>query len=149
MPPKGTTQRRLTFTADSSHPGCSGIVRSSPDGSQLAFLAKDDNGISQIFIVSPNGGKPRQVTECASNITGNLRWHPDGKHVTYVYEGSIVLCEVGDAPFNERIQVLTEPSEFAASNLVWSADGKVLAFNRLLKNETGKGMQQVFVLRMN
>lgn len=149
MPPKGTTQRRLTFTASTPHPGCAGIVRSSPDGNQLAFLAKDAKGISQIFTISPNGGKPRQVTECSSDITGNLRWHPDGKHVTYIYEGSIVLCEVGDAPFEQRVQVLAEPSEFAASNLVWSADGKVLAFNRLVKNEAGKGAQQVFVLQLN
>lgn len=149
MPPKGAVQRRLTFTADSSHPGCSGIVRSSPDGSQLAFLAKDANGVSQIFTISPNGGKARQITEYTSDIAGNLRWHPDGKHVTYVYEGSIVLCEVGDAPFKERTRILTEPSEFAASNLVWSTDGKVLAFNRLMKNDAGKGVQQVFVLRMN
>ncbi len=146
MPPKGTVQRRLTFTANSPQPGCTGIVRSSPDGSQLAFLAKDANGISQIFTISPNGGKPWQVTEYTSDITGNLRWHPDGKHITYVYDGSIVLCEVGEAPFEERIRVLTEPSEYPAGNLVWSADGKVLAFNRLVKNDAGKGVQQVFVL---
>lgn len=149
MPPKGAVQRRLTFTANTPHPGCTGIVRSSPDGSQLAFLAKDAKGINQIFTISPNGGKPRQVTEYTSDITGNLRWHPDGKHVTYVYEGSIVLCEVGDSPFKERIQILTEPSEAAPSNLVWSADGKVLAFNRLVKNDSGKGVQQVFVLNLN
>lgn len=149
MPPNGTFQRRLTSTTNTSHPGCSGIVRSSPDGSRLAFLAKDAKGISQIFIISPNGGKPHQITECASDITGNLRWHPDGKHITYVYEGSIVLCEVSDALFKERIQILTEPSAAAPGNLVWSADGKVLAFNRLVKNEAGKGTQQVFVLRTN
>ncbi len=53
MPPKGTVQRRLTFTADSAHPGCSGIVRSSPDGNTLAFLAKDEKGVTQIFTLSP------------------------------------------------------------------------------------------------
>lgn len=148
MPPKGAIQRRLTFTTNTSHPGCSGIVRSSPDGSQLAFLAKDAKGISQIFTISPNGGKPRQITEYASDVTGNLRWHPDGKHVTYVNEGSIILCEVNDAPFEERTQVLTEPSAAVTGNLVWSADGKVLAFNRLVKNETGKATQQVFVLNV-
>ncbi|WP_342087927.1 DUF3748 domain-containing protein [Dyadobacter sp. OTU695] len=148
MPPKGTTQRRLTFTANTAHPGCSGIVRSSPDGSQLAFLAKDAKGISQIFTISPNGGKPRQITECTSDVTGNLRWHPDGKHITYAHEGSIVLCAVNDAPFEEKTQVLTEPLEAVPSNLVWSADGRVLAFNRLVKNETGKATQQVFVLSL-
>lgn len=148
MPPKGAAQRRLTFTANTSHPGCSGIVRSSPDGSQLAFLAKDKNGIGQIFIISPHGGKPKQITECESDVTGNLRWHPDGKHVTYVYERRIVLCEAGDAAFKSRIQNLTEPSEAAPSNLVWSPDGKVLAFNRLVKNDTANATQQVFILKL-
>jgi WD40 repeat protein len=146
MPPKGTVQRRLTFTANTAHPGCSGIVRTSPDGSQLAFFAKDANGISQIFTISPDGGQPRQITEYTSDITGNLRWHPDGKHITYVYEGSIVLCGVNDAPFEERTQVLTEPSAAVPGNLVWSADGKRLAFNRRVKSEAGKSTQQVFVL---
>ncbi len=149
MPPKGTTQRRLTFTANTPHAGCSGIVRSSPDGSQLAFIAKDANGISQIFTISPNGGKARKITECTSDITGSLRWHPDGKHLTYVYEGSIVLCAVGEGPFKERIQALTEPSVAVPGNLVWSADGKRLAFNRLVVNEVGKATQQVFVLDLN
>ena len=146
MPPKGAIQRRLTFTANTPHPGCSGIVRSSPDGSQLAFLAKDARGVSQVFTISPNGGKPHQITEYVSDISGNLRWHPDGKHIAYVYDGSIVLCEIGKVPFKERIQVLTEPSEFVTGNLVWSMDGKVLAFNRLVKNEAGKATQEVFVL---
>lgn len=149
MPPKGTVQRRLTFTADSNHPGCTGIVRSSPDGSHLAFMAKDAKGITQIFTISPNGGNPKQVTEYASDVTGNLRWHPDGKHISYVFEGRIVLCETGNAPFEERILMLTDPSEAAPSNLVWSPDGKILGFNRLVKNENGKSTQQVFVLKMN
>ncbi len=148
MPPKGATQRRLTFTANTPHPGCSGIVRASADGGQLAFVAKDAKGINQIFTISPNGGITRQLTECASDITGNLRWHPDGKHITYVYEGSIVLCETGDGAFKERIQMLTEPSEAAPTNLIWSADGKMLAFNRLVKNDGGMATQQVFVLNV-
>jgi Tol biopolymer transport system component len=147
MPPKGTVQRRLTFTANTAHPGCSGIVRSSPDGSRLAFLAEDAKGISQIFTISPDGGTAASNHRIyASNITDNLRWHPCGKHITYVYEGSIVLCGVNDAPFEERTQVLTEPSAAVPGNLVWSADGKRLAFNRRVKSEAGKSTQQVFVL---
>lgn len=149
MPPKGTVQRRLTFTANTAHPGCSGIVRSSPDGSQLAFLARDAHGVSQIFTISPNGGKPKQVTEYTSNVTGGLRWHPDGKHLTYLYEGSIVLCSTDEKAFSERTRVLAEAGEFAPGNLVWSPDGKTLAYNRLVKNDSGKQTQQVFVMRMN
>ncbi|MCE7061840.1 DUF3748 domain-containing protein [Dyadobacter sp. CY343] len=150
MPPAGTVQKRLTFTANSPFPGCSGIVRSSPDGSQLAFIAKDKSGINQIFTISPLGGAPQQLTFHDSDVTGNLRWHPGGEAVTYVWKGSIVSCKVGNADFAERIQVLTKPSEHTPANLVWSHDGKVLAFNRLVEDlNTGVGSRQVFVLEMH
>lgn len=149
MPPKGTVQRRLTFTANTPNPGCAGIVRSSPDGSQLAFLAKDSKGISQIFTISPLGGQPRQVTESLTDIAGNLRWHPDGEHIAYVHQASIMLCGTGTVPFKERVQTLTETSSETPGNLVWSPDGKMLAFNRMVKNDAGKATQQVFVKNIN
>lgn len=148
MPPQGTVQRRLTFTATSQYPGCSGIVRSSPDGTLLAFLAKDDEGISQIFTLSPKGGQPRQVTESPTDVTGNLRWHPGGQQITYIHEGSILLCSVGEGTFEQRISTLAEAGEFAPGNLVWSPDGTVLAYNRLVKDGSGKGVQQVFIKKV-
>jgi hypothetical protein len=149
MPPSGTVQRRITFTANSQFPGCSGIVRSSPDGSRLAFLARDNNGINQIFTISPLGGEPQQLTCHDSDVTGNLRWHPGGESVTYVWKGSIVSCVMGNADFSERLQILIKSSDQASSNLVWSQDGKVLAFNRLVEDTTtGMGSQQVFILKV-
>jgi len=147
MPPKGTVQRRLTHTADSSSPGCTGIVRSSPDGDHLAFISHDAKGIQQIFLISPNGGELRQLTQHESNVSGNVRWHPDGKHVSYSWNGSLILCEVGDAPFKERFELLTSPTSPAPTNSVWSPDGKMIAFNRLVVN--GKdSTQQVFVRKV-
>lgn len=148
MPPKGTVQRRLTFTADENHPGCTGIVRSSPDGNFLIYFAKDSNGIEQIFSIAPTGGSPKQLTEHRSNVSGNLRWHPDGKHISYVQDGSIFLCKTSDEPFENRIQKLTAPTTPAPSNMVWSPDGKTLAFNRLVKKEGGSATQQIFVLKV-
>ncbi|MCE6988463.1 DUF3748 domain-containing protein [Dyadobacter sp. CY323] len=149
MPPKGAFQKRLTFTANTEHPGCSGIVRSSPDGTSLAFLAKDEKGVSQLFTISPNGGKPRQITEYDSDLTGNVRWHPGGKHLSYIFEGSIVLCEVSENPFSNRLRILTSPTDAAPSNLVWSPDGERLAFNRLVKShESDLATQQIFILKV-
>jgi WD40 repeat protein len=149
MPPKGTSQRRLTYTANTGHPGCSGIVRSSSDGSYLAYLAKDEKGISQIFIIPPTGGQAKQVTEYDSDITGNVRWHPDGQHITYVWNGSITLCKIGTEPFAERIKILTKPTNPAPGNVVWSPDGHTLAFNRLVKVENEQpASQQVFVAEL-
>jgi hypothetical protein len=144
MPPKGTVQRRLTYTADSAKPGCLGVVRSSPDGKHLTFLSHDANGIQQVFSISPEGGKPVQLTEHDSNVSGNVRWHPDGKRFSYTWNGSLVLCELGNAPFAKRFTLLTSPSSPAPTNSVWSPDGKTIAFNRLVG--TGKSAsQQVFV----
>jgi len=147
MPPKGTVQRRLTFTADMPQAGCTGIVRSSPDGSLLAFLAKDTKGIQQIFTISPNGGVPTQVTFHDKNVEGSVRCRPDGKQISYVWEGSIVVCKIGNEPFESRFQLLTKPTENSPSNLVWSHDDRTLAFNRIITDEkTGKS-KQIFIVK--
>lgn len=146
MPPKGTEQKRLTFTADTKFPGCSGVVRSSPDGNSLAYLAKDEKGLTQIFLLSSAGGKPQQLTAHESDVSGNLRWHPDGKHVSYVWNGSVMLCQTGNAPFKNRYETLTKSSKTLPTNIVWAHDGKKFAFNRAVKPENGKDATlQVFI----
>ncbi|GGC07466.1 DUF3748 domain-containing protein [Dyadobacter sediminis] len=149
MPPKGAVQRRLTFTANTNYPGCRGIVRSSPDGNSIAFIARDKSGVEQVFRISPNGGEPEQLTEHNSDITGSLRWHPDGKHVSYVWNGSIILCKVGKEPFTERILALTRSTAPAPTNTVWSPDGKIIAYNRPVKSgKNSNAMQQIFLMKM-
>lgn len=140
MPPKGTVQRRLTFTADSNHPGCVGIVRTSPDGQSLAFLAKDNKGILQIFTINPDGKNLTQVTYHESAVEGNVRWHPSGKTLYYVHNGSIVSCTTTNKTFEKRHKVLTAPTAPSPTNLVISHDGNTIAFNRLI----GKA-KQIFI----
>lgn len=150
MPPKGTLQRRLTHTADSKFPGCGGVVRSSFDGSQISYQAKDKNGILQIFLISPEGGTPVQLTQHLSNVQSGVRWSPDNQSVIYVWDNSIVVCEVSDAPFERRFRSLTARTTEAPSNLVWSNDGKTIAFNRMetgLKPEEQK--KQIFFVHLN
>ena len=62
-PPAGTVQRRLTQTEHRRFPGLQGPrhwLRSSPDGEQIAFLMKDDDGIAQLWTISPRGGQDRK-----------------------------------------------------------------------------------------
>ncbi|WP_259016403.1 DUF3748 domain-containing protein [Emticicia fluvialis] len=133
-PPEGTVQRRLTFTANTAQPGCVGIVRSAPDGQSLAFLAKDTRGILQIFTIDPYGKNLTQVTHHDSPVEGYVRWHPSGKSLFYVWNGSIVECKTGSESFEKRYQLLTKPSAPSPTNLVISHDGKTIAFNRLIGN---------------
>lgn len=80
-PPRGVSQRRLTFTADRRHPGLQGPrhwLRSSPDGTRIGCLMRDDAGVVQFFTVDPAGGPPRQVTRDAHGIASSFTWDPDG-----------------------------------------------------------------------
>lgn len=149
MPPKGTVQRRLTYTAESKYPGVGGVVRSSSDGKYISYLAKDSLGIQQIFLMSPVEGKPIQLTWHASNVQSGVRWSPDNQSVYYIWENSIVCCEVSDQPFEKRFLRLTEQSANEISNLVVSNDGKLLAFNRTLPVEGSKdGKKQIFCIKL-
>lgn len=145
-PPKGVMQRRLTFTHNRLHPGLVSQprhwVRSNPDGSQLAFLMRDDDGVVQLWTVSPNGGEPRQVTSGEHDVQSAFNWHPSGKALGFVLQGRIVLCDAQSG----GITALTVAGEQAPSGdaVVFSPDGKHIAwmqdvdgFRQLWCAETG------------
>ncbi|NNE77790.1 MAG: DUF3748 domain-containing protein, partial [Pricia sp.] len=130
-PPKGTVQRRLTYTADTKYPGCEGIVRSSHDGSKLAFLAYDDQNIKQVFTISPLGGTPVQQTFHPSDVESGVRWHPSENRICYVWNGIIARLKIGE----KKADILTRPSKQPATSPVWSHDGKTIAYNRLVTDD--------------
>lgn len=149
QPPKGASQRRLTYTAKSNHKGCTGIVRASFDGSLLAFLAKDEQNIKQIFTISPNGGKPKQITFHESDVEGSVRWSPSGKSIFYIWNGSICEVEISNLDFEKRLKIISKPSEPSPTNLVVSHDGNTLAFNRLIENpQSGLKNKQIFLIQL-
>lgn len=145
-PPEGVHQRRLTFTSQNRYPGLVNLprhwIRSSPDGSQLAFLMRDDAGIVQLWVISPNGGDPRQVTEGEQGVQSAFNWHPSGKTLGFIQQGRIVLCDVQDG----GILALTSPQqqELSPDAVVFSPDGQYIAwmqevdgFRQLFMTETG------------
>ena len=68
--------------------------RWSPDGRQIAYIARrevtldsgEKDGMMALFVVSPDGGTPRQITPDPERESGFdwLRWTHDGKHLTHV-----------------------------------------------------------------
>lgn len=147
MPPRGTVQRRLTFTAESAHPGCGGVVRSSPDGRWIAYQAADERGVQQIFLISPEGGASRQVTAHPAGVQSGVRWSSDGGSICYLTENSIAICRISDEPFDKRFRRIIPRGKEEVSNPVWSADGKTIAFNKPVAEPDGKIFKQVFVVR--
>jgi dipeptidyl aminopeptidase/acylaminoacyl peptidase len=62
----------------------------SPDGKEIAFVADDTNGTSQVYIEEANGGRldslsgtPKKITSIALGASG-LLWSPDGAHIAFV-----------------------------------------------------------------
>jgi hypothetical protein len=149
-PPLGTRQRRLTFTADRKHPGLQGPrhwLRSSLDGSQIACLMRDDQGIVQIWTISPNGGPPRQLTHNPFDIASAFTWSPDGTCIAYIADGSVFVTEVKSGKsqrITERADEQTSPRPEAC---VYSPDGKRIAYVRPVV-DLGAVFNQIFVVEV-
>jgi WD40 repeat protein len=148
FPPKGTVQRRLTRTESRRYPGLQGPrhwLRSSPDGSQIAFLMKDDEGIAQLWTVSPNGGEPNQLTHNSHPVASAFSWSPNGRFIAHVMDGSVCATDVATG----ETRRLTAPDRGESGPrpeaCVCSPDGKKVAYVRHM-HEAGFGYNQVFVV---
>ncbi|MGL6095766.1 MAG: DUF3748 domain-containing protein [Fimbriiglobus sp.] len=132
-PPRGVRQRRLTFTADREFPGISGPrhwLRSSPDGSRVGFLMRDDVGVVQFCTVSASGGPPTPVTRNPFPVASAFTWHPGGRLVTLVADNCV--CVV-DAVTGETRRITARTDDATAPRpeaCVFSPDGGRVAFVR-------------------
>lgn len=131
-PPRGVQQRRLTFTHQRRYPGIARQprhwLRASPDGSAIAFLMRDDHGRVQLWTISPNGGKMRQITHFEQSIQSALSWHPSGQHIAFIVDNSVVLCEIRGGR-SRRLTTRTDPPP-CGDAVVFSPDGKKIAYMR-------------------
>jgi len=67
--------------------------RWSPDGTRLAFLAKDDKTKqAQIYVMPMAGGDAQRITDAKEGID-EFTWSPDGARIAYITE---------DPPINEK-----------------------------------------------
>jgi len=132
-PPAGVVQRRLTHTADRKHPGLQGPrhwLRSSPDGSRIAFLMRDDAGIVQVFTVSPAGGPPEQLSHDAVGVASGFTWTPDGRGIACVIDGSVCLVDAADGTVHRLTEAVRDATAPRPEACVVSPDGRRVAFVR-------------------
>lgn len=147
-PPRGVTQRRVTFTADRPHPGLAGPrhwLRSSPDGSRIACLMRDDHGVVQVFTVSPLGGEPEQVTRDGWGVSSAFTWSPDGSRIAYVADSSVMTVDVATGSSRRLTHPTPGPTAPRPEACVFSPDGRRVAFMRTLPTATGH-FNQLFVV---
>ncbi|MCW1923407.1 DUF3748 domain-containing protein [Luteolibacter arcticus] len=149
-PPAGVTIRRLTHTENTARPGLQGPrhwIRSSPDGSTIAFLDEDADGVVQIFGISPAGGEIRTLSRLKESIETPFTWSPDGLHLACSAGGRIIRINArtgASEPLTSRLAADQSPCH----GVIFSPDGKHLAFNRRLAQPDGRKFLQVCVLEL-
>lgn len=149
-PPRGVTQRRVTFTAERPFPGLQGTrhwLRASPDGSRIAFLMKDDAGVIQLWTVSPNGGAATQVTRNPWPIASAFTWSPDGRWLAHVMDRSVCVTDTTTG----QTRRLTEPPAVDQAPrpeaCVFSPDGRSIAYVRRVPSHA-QPANHIFVVTM-
>jgi hypothetical protein len=131
-PPRGVSQRRLTFTSDRRHPGIAGPrhwLKSSPDGARIACLMRDERGVVQMFTVSPHGGEPVAVTRDSWDVASSFGWSPAGRRIAYVADGSVFIVDVSSG-MSTRLTDRTIAAAPRPEACVFSPDGRRIAFLR-------------------
>jgi hypothetical protein len=132
-PPIGTSIRRLTR----SH--ADGIVRCHAPSGRIAYYGGPPEGPKQIFIVPVAGGeddldpamRPVQVTNFKNGVTGGLRWRADGGAIACIADNGVAYVSLTEreAGFGKVTFLTPRGGDVARLNLVWSYDGKTLAYN--------------------
>lgn len=149
-PPVTVTQRRLTFTTDRRHPGIQGPrhwLRSCPAGERIAYLARDDEGVVQMFTVSPAGGEPAQLTRSPWPIASSFTWSPDGRWIACVADGSVCLVDAADGNLHRLTPAARDESAPRPEACVFSPDGRRIAYARTVLAD-GAGHNQIFVVEL-
>jgi len=142
--PEGVVQRRVTHTPQ----GITGPrhwLRTTPDGSLIFFLAKDDSGLIQLFCVSPNGGAVKQVTHHAFSVQGQFNLSPDGNLIAYPADNSLFVTDRRTGA-STRITPKFSDADGPLGAPNWSPDGNTLAYNRYVDSPQGRFLQ-IFLLR--
>lgn len=145
-PPMGVCQRRLTFTHQRAYPGLVNVprhwVRCNPQGTKIAILMRDDNGIVQLWLVSPQGGEPQQLTHNTSDIQSAFNWHPSGNWLGFVLQERIAICAADSGAVTFLTNDHANPP--SADAVVFSPDGHTIAwmeetagYRQLWTTETG------------
>jgi Tol biopolymer transport system component len=120
--PDGNNARQIDISANDVQ-----LPRWSPDGRQIAFMARQPGRNWRIFVTSVDKGKPKEAS-VGNDSQGAPTWSPDGKWLVY----GNVWCEQSRTCAIRKIdlssgQVSTLPGSDGFETARWSPDGRYVA----------------------
>lgn len=149
-PPAGVLQRRLTFTTGRKFPGVQGPrhwLRSAPDGSRIAFLMRDDDGIVQFWTVAPQGGPPRQLTHNSFGVTSAFTWSPDGRWLAHTADDSVCVTDTRSGATHRLTPRADDVAAPRPEACVFAPDSRRIACVRRVTQNEGV-FNQLFVVEL-
>jgi len=134
-------QRQLwVVNSDGSHPHAvatdllSVSFAWAPDATSLALAASFIGGRGNAIYTTPTSdGRPRRVSG-SGDATGAVAWTPDGRWITYGGLGGTIWRMHPDGGDRQKIGELPE---HLIRRLLWSPDGKHLAYAAIEQEEEG------------
>jgi TolB protein len=132
----GSNERLLT-TAEQT--GVAWNARFSPDGQHIAFTGQDANKQLQVFVVSVNGTRVRQMTRFTRDQgRGQVpAWAPDGRQIAFQVNRTPGVCDIWRVAIDGGEPTVVVRADGAVLNEVpaWFPSGQRLAFQ---SNRSGR-----------
>ncbi len=149
-PADGISIRRLTHGLNAR-----GTARGSFDGSKIVFMAEDQNGVTQVFVISADGSQqePKLISQFEESAS-DVRWHPNDEMIFCISGGNIFAINLHDT----KTTKLTNDNN-KREHLVVSRNGNLLAYvmatptkdenSKTIKDASGNDFRQIFVMNLN
>ena len=102
----------------------------------------------QLWTISPNGGRPRQLTRNPWPVTSTFTWSPDGRHIAHAMDHSVCLTDTRSGETRRVTAPGDGPDEPRSEACVFSPDGKKIAFIRRISESEAK-FNQVFIVALD
>lgn len=143
-PPDGIVQRRLSYTqrglSDLRH-----WLRSSPDGQFIYALAKDNMGNNQIISCHTQSGEVTYLSAFDFSIDSPINIDEQGDCITFIAKNNVYVFDIEKGRLWKLTDYSSGGTELTGAP-VFSRNGKMIAFNRLMEHEKGKEYLQIFVI---